>query len=317
MILEIQHETRLDYTEPVTEAVAEMRVEPVSDAEQTCCSFNLNVSPPVQIFHYADGFNNRVHHFNLLPAHTQMRVHAASVVQTQPRECDLSASRAIFPVGLSGNAREIIGFLNYHGPVRLTPLLTPLIDALTPAPDSRLADLIFRVSHYIHAHFRYAKDVTQASSPIDDVLRHGQGVCQDFAHLMIAILRRFGVPARYVSGYLHRPGKESQSHAWCEAWLPDLGWVGIDPTNDRPADESLVKVAIGRDFTDVPPNKGVYRGQARESISVRVQTRALDRLPALSWQEHLPPLAGPLTLVASHSPLPTGIDDTQEQQQQQ
>ncbi len=102
--------------------------------------------------------------------------------------------------------------------------------------------------------------------PIDDVLTHGKGVCQDFTHLMIAILRSWDVPARYVSGYIHRTNKESQSHARCEAWLPDLGWVGIDPTNDQLPDERFVKVAIGRDFTDVPPNKGVYRGKAEESI---------------------------------------------------
>ena len=98
--------------------------------------------------------------------------------------------------------------------------------------------------------------MTLASSPVDDVLEQGKGVCQDFTHLMIAVLRSFGVPARYVSGYVHRPNKESQSHAWCEVWLPDLGWVGIDPTNDCPVTEHFIKVAVGRDFTDVPPNKG-------------------------------------------------------------
>ena len=132
------------------------------------------------------------------------------------------------------------------------------------------------MSQYIHEHFEYAKAVTQASSPIDDVLATGKGVCQDFAHLMIGVLRSFGVPARYVSGYIHRPSKERQSHAWCEAWLPDLGWVGIDPTNDRLVDDHFVKVAVGRDFTDVPPNKGVYRGTGDETIFVRVETRQLE-----------------------------------------
>ena len=126
------------------------------------------------------------------------------------------------------------------------------------------------------SHFKYARDVTLVSSPIDDVLEKGKGVCQDFAHLMLALLRSFEVPARYVSGYIHRANKESQSHAWCEVpGCRDLGWVGIDPTNDRQVDEHFVKVAIGRDFTDVPPNKGVYRGRAQEQIEVRVETREL------------------------------------------
>jgi transglutaminase-like putative cysteine protease len=125
------------------------------------------------------------------------------------------------------------------------------------------------------------------------------------------------VPARYVSGYIHRPNKDSQSHAWCEVWLPDLGWLGIDPTNDSLADERFVKVAVGRDFTDVPPNKGVYRGRGQEAISVRVETRELDRLPSLSWQEQLPPLNVPLTAIVPQSRAGYTSDDESQQQQQQ
>ena len=172
------------------------------------------------------------------------------------------------------------------------------------------------MAHYIRGHFEYAKDVTLASSPIDDVLEHGKGVCQDFTHLMIALLRSFGLSARYVSGYIHRPNKESQSHAWCEVWLPDLGWVGIDPTNDCFVNDHFVKVAIGRDFTDVPPNRGVYRGKAKESIFVRVETRQLERLPSLSWQEQLPPLDVPLTAIVSPWRGEARQDEEAEQQQQ-
>jgi transglutaminase-like putative cysteine protease len=129
-------------------------------------------------------------------------------------------------------------------------------------------------------------------------------------------VRSSEVPARYVSGYIHRPNKDSQSHAWCEAWLPDLGWLGIDPTNDRAVNDHFVKVAVGRDFTDVPPNKGTYRGKAQESISVRVETRALERLPSLSWQEQLPPLNVPLTAIVSR-PHGVGRPDEEFQQQQQ
>src|SRR5262249_50594736 len=130
------------------------------------------------------------------------------------------------------------------------------------------------------------------------------------------ILRSFGVPARYVSGYIHRPNKESQSHAWCEVWLPDLGWVGVDPTNDCIVNDHFVKVAVGRDFTDVPPNKGVYRGHGRETILVRVETRALERMPSLSWQEHLRPLDVPLTAMRSPNH-PEAADEEQVEEQQQ
>jgi transglutaminase-like putative cysteine protease len=317
MIVEVQHETRFTYTEPVAESVAELRMEPVSDPDQSCRSFHLAVSPASEPSRYQDGFGNSVHHFNLLPPHGEVRILAASIVETHPRPRDLSAGRAAHPLAPDGADLEVLDFLHFRGPVRATPRLAPVLDALRPRPGTPLGDVVERTSGYIREHFQYARDVTLASSPIDDVLERGKGVCQDFTHLMIAVLRSFGVPARYVSGYIHRANKESQSHAWCEAWLPDLGWVGIDPTNDCLVNEHFIKVAVGRDFTDVPPNKGVYRGRARESIRVRVATRALETLPALSWQEQLPPLDVPLTTILTRARHESGSDEQEQQQQQQ
>jgi len=317
MILEVQHETRFTYSEPVAESVAELRMEPVSDADQSCRSFHLGVSPSAEPARYQDGFGNTVHHFNLLPPHGEVRILAASIVETHPRRRDLSGTRATYPIGLDVADLGVLDFLHFRGPVRTTSRLAPVLEALRPRPGSSLGELMERVSGYIREHFQYARDVTLASSPIDHLLEQGKGVCQDFTHLMIAVLRSFGVPARYVSGYIHRANKESQSHAWCEAWLPDLGWVGVDPTNACLAGEAFVKVAVGRDFTDVPPNKGVYRGRARESIYVRVATRALETLPALSWQEQLPPLDVPLTAILTRARLESPNDEEQQQQQQQ
>ena len=318
MILEIQHETRLLYSEPVTESIAEMRMEPVSDADQSCRSFHLAVRPMATVSRYVDGFGNRVHHFNIIPAHLEVRALAASVVETHPRPRDLSASAATYPLDLQQAPLELLDYLRAAGPARHTEKLDPLLDLLRPRDGAPLSQLLLAVSRHIHTHFEYAKFVTLASSPIDDVLAHGKGVCQDFTHLMIAILRSYGLPARYVSGYIHRPETESQSHAWCEAWLPDMGWVGIDPTNDQIVDERFVKVAIGRDFTDVPPNKGIYKGKGTESIHVRVETRTLDALPSLSWQEQLPPLHTPLTeIVSGRRAYEVVADDDASQQQQQ
>jgi transglutaminase-like putative cysteine protease len=316
MILEVQHETRLEYSEPVTESVAEVRMEPVSDAAQSCHSFYLAVSPRTELFRYQDGFGNRVHHFSLLPSHAEVRVLAASLVETHSPALSLSACQAHYPLVLDDAPLEVLDFVTFRGPVRQTERLASVLDALRPRPGDALAAIVARVASYIRGHFEYARDVTLASSPIDDVLAQGKGVCQDFTHLMIAVLRAFGIPARYVSGYIHRPNKDSQSHAWCEVWLPDLGWLGIDPTNDRVVNDHFVKVAVGRDFTDVPPNKGVYRGRGSESIAVRVETRELERLPSLTWQEQLPPLNVPLTAIVSRN-RGTDPDETDSQQQQQ
>ena len=315
MILEIQHETRFEYAEPAMEALTELHLEPVTDADQTCHSFHLAIAPPTEVFRYQDGFGNRVHHFNLLTSHDRVSTLGASVVVTHPRFRDLSASRCVSPFPGPGLARRQrfpdLSWACPSDPVaradscRAAAASRRGAGSVSP-PGGRLHSRSLRVSPRRHA----------GDSPIDDLLKHGKGVCQDFTHLMIAVLRSFGIPARYVSGYIHRPGRDSQSHAWCEAWLPDLGWVGVDPTNDRLMDDNFVKVAIGRDFSDVPPNKGVYRGNGAETISVRVETRALDRLPSLSWQEQLPPLNVPLTAIVRRLRGRILGDSESEQQQQ-
>lgn len=313
MILEIQHETRFTYSCPVTETIAEVRMEPVSDIEQSCRSFALQITPSTEVFRYRDGLGNTVHHYNILPSHKEIHVLAASVVETHPRLRRLSDCRAIYPFAVADACLEALDYLKLRGPARWTPRLVPLLEKLHPAEGMPLVEIVMSVAKYICTHFDYAPDVTLADSPIDDVLLQGKGVCQDFTHLMIAVLRSFGLPARYVSGYIHRPNEDSQSHAWCEVWLPPLGWVGIDPTNDQLVNEHFVKVAVGRDFTDVPPNKGTYRGEGQERIFVRVETRTLESLPSRAWQEQLPPLHLPLTAIAPRkrlSSLPQG-----EQQQ--
>ena len=318
MILEIQHETRFEYSEPAIEAVTEARMEPLSDGDQSCHSYHLAISPAVEVSRYEDGFGNRVHHFNVLAPHTTMRMLSASVVEIHPRRRDPRESVVTYPLAPDELPLAARDFLYFRGSVRRTARLAPAVDAVRPMEGAPLGPLVLDVAHHIFSHFEYARDVTLANSPVDEILEKRKGVCQDFAHLMIALLRALGVPARYVSGYVHRPNKESQSHAWCEAWLPDLGWIGVDPTNDRVVDEHFAKVAIGRDFTDVPPNKGVCRTRGTEAISVRVETRALDRLPALSWHDQLPPLGVPLTAVIAARELwqPHGEEMEQQQQQQ-
>ncbi len=317
MILEIQHETRLTYSQPVAEWLSELRLEPLSDANQSCQTFSLTVTGNPQFFRYMDGFGNRVHHFNLMNPALELQALAASVVETHPQEIDWGTSRSTWPLNPEQHCIECMDFLRPGGPITQTSRLIPVLNMVEPKEGMRIVDFISTVSSYIHNSFIYAKAVTSVSSPIEHVLEQGKGVCQDFAHLMIAVLRSFGVPARYVSGYIHRPNQESQSHAWCEAWVPDMGWLGIDPTNNRPPNDHFVKVAVGRNFTDVPPNKGIYRGIGEEVIEARVETRELNRQPTLSWQEQLPKLHVPLTVIQAHLKRDVEGDDGMEQQQQQ
>jgi transglutaminase-like putative cysteine protease len=271
----------------------------------------------VTLCNYLDGFGNRVHHFNLLKPPTSLRILAASVVETEDTGIGPMASQTTFSAECTADGwqlpLEALDYLPLRGPARATPLLDPVLTELRPMPRMRVGMWVCQVAEYIRGRFEYARDVTDATSPIDHLLTRGKGVCQDFTHLMIAILRSFGVPARYVSGYIHRENKDSQSHAWCEVWLPDVGWTGFDPTNGCPVNGHFVKTAMGRDFTDVPPNKGTYRGAGDERIKVRVATRTLDRLPSLSWHDQLAPLDVPVHSVLRTAPVYGSEEEAQQQ----
>jgi len=318
MILEVQHETTFSYAQPVREWLCELRMEPASDRGQRCHSFRISTGLAHPLATYRDGFGNVVHHFNLLAPPPRVRILAASVVETEDAAIGPVASQVEFPE--SGPLGwelplDTLDYLALRGPVRRTPLLEPVRTALAPRPRTRVGIWVCQVAEHIRSQFEYARDVTDASSPIDHILTRGKGVCQDFTHVMIAILRSWGVPARYVSGSIHRPNRESQSHAWCEVWLPDIGWSGFDPTNGCPIGGGFVKTAVGRDFSDVPPNKGTYVGSGAERIEVRVATRTLDRLPSLDWHADLAPLDAPVQTVV-HTAVHAVNDEADGEQQQ-
>ena len=137
----------------------------------------------------------------------------------------------------------------------------------------------------------YEKKVTTARTPVGEALRLGRGVCQDFAHLFLAACRGIGLPARYVSGYIHQPG-EVATHAWCQVWAGRSGWVDVDPTHGTFVGDDYIKIAIGRDYSDVPPNRGVWKGRADETIAVSVKVEPIDRVPPdwSEWSSHPGPL---------------------------
>ena len=274
MILEVQHETRLSYSAPVTEAVAEVRVEPASNADQSCRSFALTIYPATETFRYQDGLGNGAHHFNVLAPHQEVRILAASVVETHPRPRELTTYHIRYPLDLDGAELDVLDFLKLRGPLRPTPRLLPLLERLRPQQGTPLGEVVLRVSEHIHRHYEYAPDVTLANSPIDDVLEQGKGVCQDFTHLMLAILRSFGIPARYVSGYLwtgEAAPESDAAHAWAEAFVEDLGWVGFDPANRICPTEAYIRMSIGLDYWTAAPIRGVRRGTAAESLAVKVK----------------------------------------------
>ena len=179
-----------------------------------------------------------------------------------------------------------------------------------------------RINAELFDRLTYSPKSTRVDSPIDDALESRKGVCQDFTHIMIALVRQLGIPCRYVSGYLfHQPDGDVRSpdgstHAWGEAWLPELGWVGFDPTNNLVADHRHIRVAVGRDYADVPPTRGVFKGAsaARSELSVAVRVGTTGQSQSMTAHEvptHMPWVSRE---VPSSLPRP---DLAQQQQQQQ
>ncbi len=193
-----------------------------------------------------------------------------------------------------------------------TELLAELARELKVERRGDPLNLLREINAAIYERFDYDPQTTSVDSPIDDALRARKGVCQDFAHIMITLARGLGIPCRYVSGYLfhesngHDRSASGATHAWVEAFLPEPGWVGFDPTNNLIAGERHIRTAIGRDYADVPPTRGVFKGIAQSELSVGVQVSPTEAPPP---EEEMLPMT---TWIA-----PAPIEDDQQQQQQQ
>lgn len=269
MKLQIVHSTQYRYSGPIAESTMEVRLRPMDGAGQRCVSFALELSSRLKPHSYTDGYGNTVHYFNLSRPHTMLTIVSRSVVET----------------GLSDDTdpgEELVqDFLRFRSPVKEVEGVRE-IARMHAVPEGSSPEAIQQameaVTHYINREFLYDRTVTNVYSSVDEVLELRAGVCQDFAHLFVAVARAMGVPARYVSGYIHLPGdrgRTTASHAWGEAWIPGRGWLGYDATRPVRTDDHHVRLAVGRDYSDAAPTRGIYVGSANGSMQVRVRIREL------------------------------------------
>lgn len=280
MLYHIRHLTRFQYTEPIAEGVTEVRMHPRTTAQQQCTAYQLQVRPAARINEYEDSLGNLVHHFTQPGVHQSLSITALSEVQMQPRELP--------PEALTAAAWQAIDAATDGGEFweTMEPSLfttrTERLDALAYELDvTRRRDplsLLYELNSALNRTFAYDAQSTQVDSPIDEALLHRRGVCQDLTHIMLALVRNYlHIPCRYVSGYLyHRRDDRSAdgaTHAWLQVWLPGLEWVGFDPTNNLLQGERHIEVAVGREYSDVPPTRGVYKGNAGSELTVNVRIR--------------------------------------------
>jgi len=265
------HVTRLEYTADVVEGVMDVRVGPRTDADQRVERFVLNVQPAAAVRRYADGFGNYAHLITISRPHRTLELTVESDVHTTLEDPFALPARPPDPL----TPGELSDYLLPSPLVPLHSELLALAEPCRPASPEATFDAVSALSSLVHRTFAYTRHVTTVQTTVADVLAHRTGVCQDFAHVLIGLCRSIGVPARYVSGYTvadtHGDGPEA-SHAWVEAFTPTHGWRGFDPTNDLAASTAHIKMAIGRDYADVPPTRGTFRGVAAERLSVRVDS---------------------------------------------
>ncbi len=284
MLLDVEHRMRFHYDGFVHQSWLELRVEPRSFAGQSVESFFLSVGPPSSVAHYLDWNGNVVHHFGVADYHDRIEVVAQSTVDVHPAQIgleDLTEAPA-------RDTSQLLDFAMFGGPVVSSPELAVLGEAVSAPATAPIGEQVAAIGSLLEREFEYRPGVTDSRSTTSDVLDQRSGVCQDFAHLMIGLLRLRGVPARYVSGYLHVQPKEdepSQSHAWVELFTGERGWVAFDPTHNRVPNEQYVRIGAGRHYDDVPPNRGVFRGNAFETLEVQVRTQPGTRRDAATLQQ--------------------------------
>ena len=272
---DIEHVSRYRYDSSVRQCVMLLCMEPLQDRGQRLIEFDIETRPVAFLNRETDCFGNARHLLDLHREHRTLEITVHAAVEACPaaalperleagaweeiRSADGSFADWSFtrPSALVRPSAGLVAFVERH---RIEPCGDPLRSL------SRLSDTLFRCLEYIPGS-------TSAESSVEHILETGRGVCQDYSHLMIAIARSWGIPARYVSGYLHGPG--DATHAWVECRLPGLGWVGFDPTNQSGAGEGgEVRLAAGRDYRDVSPTRGVLQGGGGMRLEVEVRVTA-------------------------------------------
>ena len=275
--MRVVHSTGYAYKSPVTGSFNEVRLTPRSDSRQNVILNRVETVPATRSYRYVDYWGTAVTAFDLHAPHTELEVTSSSVVETDKGELpdekvswdDLASETVI------DRFDEVLSATHYTPASKRIGRVGQNI-----AKEHDPLEAVVAAANWVHSELDYVPGTTGVHSSGIDALREGKGVCQDFAHLTLILVRSMGIPARYVSGYLHPKPKapvgdtiDGQSHAWVQAWTG--GWWNYDPTNDSDINEQYVSVGVGRDYSDVSPLKGVYSGEGSTDLDVVVEITRL------------------------------------------
>lgn len=278
--LAVLHRTVFHYGAPVHDSLNTLRLEPRTFPYQKTLSAYVRVLPATRMRRFTDLFQNINHHFELPEPHSKLEIESRIRVHNLPLDLPSDSLTA----GLDGYIDPVVkeriwSYLHESPRVSLTPELWRQTVDVTREHHSVFGKAS-SIMEWIHREFHYAPGVTSVKAHVEESFALRRGVCQDFTHVMLAMCRSIGVPARYASGYLYNGPRDTlvgaqASHAWPEIYLPAAGWIGFDPTNNTLADERYVKVAVGRDYEDVSPVEGSYRGTGHCRLEIKVEVEKL------------------------------------------
>ena len=288
MLFEVVHTTDYRYSAPVSEAYLEARLTPPEREEQEVLAHRIDFHPEAKMSHYKDYFGNAATFYSMTLRHERLKVTNRMTVCTKPRDLGFEALQLNV-----AEARQILG----SSMTDIFDYLQPTAAVPTGGPAASWAKKFFKSSipirvalqdlnEAVKEHFTYKSGVTQNSTPLASIWKKREGVCQDFAHIMLSVLRAAGIPGRYVCGYIESDSPRANgtegnlvgslaTHAWVEVMLPGLRWVALDPTNKQWCGERHITVSVGRDFSDAAPVRGTFKGSGTQSISVSVSMRRL------------------------------------------
>lgn len=274
-IFKIQHITKYIYDRPVRESVNQIKIYPPSNSAQELINQEIQISEEPNIHKFHDYWRNTCGYFSLSQPHEILAIDSRIIVKTIHRQIDEAVSVTEDWELLNKEITKSIQLLDYSRKesIQSQDKIHLILDHICTTSCSPL-ESIKNCSEYIFTQFKYVKGITNIETTVDEILEFRSGVCQDFAHVLLQLLRSINIPSRYVSGYIC-PNKngmrgEGATHAWVEAYIPKLGWIGVDPTNNCFANEHHIKLAHGRDFKDCSPIKGTFKGPANHDLMVYV-----------------------------------------------
>ena len=273
-IFKIVHITKYQYNWPIKESINEIRLFPHNFENQEVIDYQLFITHDPEVDYYKDYYGNRVGNFNNLESHQEMVVESRMTVKVN-HSLKIPSIDTTTVVDLETiKSKDITLFrLCYPETIQKQNEIESILKEIG-IENKSIIEIAQLCNQYIFSNFTYTKGITNIETTIDEILDHKKGVCQDFAHVLLQLLRTIGVPSRYVSGYIcpYESGLrgEGATHAWVEFYTPTQGWLGLDPTNNIWTMDNHVRLAVGRNFHDCTPIKGTFKGIARQTLSVSV-----------------------------------------------